>query len=140
MSTASRTSVCAVVAFFVVTLSAAHAREQQKTVSFTSVPLGPNERIVMIEIGLRNGRFVTVHIPNDWEVHVEGPIGDCRLAGHCGHGGSALNSIHDLDRFVTIAVSDPTEFRITATIHTTTDFEHSHKRTLLPSQMLLRNV
>src|SRR5206468_1071342 len=121
MNVASRVSVCAAVTL-ALTIAAAQAREQQKTLFFGSVPLGPNERIVMIEIALTNGRFVTVHIPNDWEVHVEGPIGDCRLAGHCGHGGSALNSIHELDRFATLAVSDPAEFRITVTIHTTTDF------------------
>jgi hypothetical protein len=139
MSIASRVSVCAALTLSV-TLAATYAREQQKTLSFGSVSLGPNERIVMIEITLTNGRFVTVHIPNDWEVHVEGPIGDCSLAGHCGHGGSALNSIHELDRFATVAISDPADFRITVTIHTTTDFEHSTKRTLSPSQLLLRNV
>ena len=139
MSIASRVIACAAVTLFV-TLAVAHAREQRKTLSFGSVPLGPNERIVMIEIVLTNGRFVTVHIPNDWEVHVEGPIGDCKLAGHCGHGGSALNSIHELDRFATLAVSDPADFRITVTIHTTTNFEHSTKRTLSSSQLLLRNV
>ena len=139
MSIASRVSVCAAL-ILSVTVASAHAREQRKTLSFSSVPLGPNERIVMVEIALRNGRFVTVHIPNDWEIHIENPIGDCRLAGHCGHGGSALNTIHELDRFATVAISDPADFRITVSIHTTTDFEHSTKRTLSRSQLLLRNV
>src|SRR5437660_12598805 len=99
MRVIARASFSAMLVFFAAGLSVAHAREQQKTLSFGSVALAPKERIVMIEISLTNGRFVTVHIPSDWEIHVEGPIGDCKLAGHCGHGASALNSIHELDRF-----------------------------------------
>ena len=140
MSSASRIRVCATLTFFVATLAVAQAREQWKMLWFGSVALGPNQRIIAIEIGLTDGRFVTVHIPDDWGIHVDGPIGDCNLAGHCGHGASALNSIHELDRFVTIAVYDPADFKITVTIHTTTDFEHSTKRTLSPSQFLLRNL
>jgi hypothetical protein len=140
MSITSRVGVLAAVAVFVASLAAAHAREHQQTLSFRSVALAPNERIVAIEISLTDGRFVTVHIPNDWGIHVEGPIGDCRLAGQCGHSSSALRSIHELDRFATLATDDPSSFRITATISVTTDFVHSTKRTLPRSQLLLRKV
>jgi len=139
MSITPRVSVLAVT-FLVASLAAAHAREQQWTLSFGSVALAPNERIVAIEISLTDGRFVTVHIPNDWGIHVEGPIGDCRLAAQCGHSGSALRSIHELDRLVTLATDDPSSFRITAIISVTTDFVHSTKRTLPRSQLLLRKV
>jgi hypothetical protein len=140
MTATSRMSVVAAVTFFVASLAAAHSGEQQRTLSFGSIALAPNEHIVAIEINLTDGRFVTVHIPNDWGVHVEGPIGDCRLAAECGHSGSALRSIHELDRFVTLVTDDPSSFRITATISVTTDFVHSTKRTLPRSQLLLRNV
>jgi hypothetical protein len=125
---------------FVATLASVQARQQQKMLSFRSVRLDPKERIVAIEIDLTDARFVSVHIPDDWGIRVEGPIGDCKLSGQSGHGASGLKSIRELDRFVTIAVYDPANFHITVRIYTSTDFEHSIKRTLLPSQFLLRNV
>jgi len=140
MSTAPCLRVLVAAAFLVASASVIQAREHQRVLSFGSVALGPKERIVAIEIKLTNARFVTVHIPNDWGVHVEGPIGACKLTASCGHGGSALTSIHELDRFVTLATDDPSDFSVTASVHVTTDFEHSTKRDLSRSQLLLRNV
>jgi hypothetical protein len=140
MRVAPRLNVFAAITFLVASAPVLHAREQQRVLSFGLVPLAPKERIVAIEISLTNARFVTVHIPNDWGVHVEGPIGNGRLTAQCGHGASALNSIDELDSFVTLAIHDPSSFRISASIHVTKDFEHTTKRTLSRSQLLLRNV
>jgi hypothetical protein len=135
-----RLSILPVITLLIASSAVVHARDQQRVLSFTSVALAPKERIVAIEISLTSARFLTVRIPNDWGLHVEGPLGDCRLSAQCGHGASALSSIHELDRFVTLAIREPSSFRISASIHVTTDFEHSAKRLLSRSQLLLRNI
>ena|SRR5438045_2026081 len=55
------------------------AGEQQRTLSFSAVPLSPSQGIVAIELTITCGRLATIHILNDWGVHVECPVGDCRL-------------------------------------------------------------
>jgi hypothetical protein len=119
----------------------AASKEQRFVLLFGSLHLQPNERIVAIEITLTAARFAAINpIPNDWSVSIEGPIGQCTLKATCQHGGSALSRIQDLDSAITVAIWDRSSFTISATVHTSTDFEHSTEHKLTRSQLILRDV
>ncbi len=134
--------VSAVLALLVVhaaSNAAAAQKEQRRVLSFRTLHLQPGERIVGIDITLTAARFGAISpIPNDWSVCVEGPIGQCTLKATCQHGSSALSRIQNLDSAITLLISDPSSFTISATVHTSTDFTHSIERKLTRSEIILQ--
>jgi hypothetical protein len=112
------------------------------SVSFPSIRLDPNERIVGLEIIVTHGHVKAIdNIPSDWSMYLEvDPPWQSRVSGAAHHGAGALTSSSQLDSLIVISPwPDETHgVEMRASLHTTVDFEQTRTRSFTMNDLVLK--
>lgn len=82
------------------------------------------------------GRFLAINrIPNDWSAKVVSPVSEeTTLVMEAGHGSTALWNTDELKDFITVLVSEPSCFDITAVLKASSYDKKMHERKVVYKQ------